>query len=89
MSNSPEFLKAAEDIKSLTVRPTDEELLNLYGYYKQATVGDVNIDRPGMFSMDLKAKYKWDKWNEHKGMSKSDAEKKYTDMVNEILSKYS
>lgn len=89
MSNSPEFLKAAEDIKKLTVRPTDEEFLTLYGYYKQATVGDINIDRPGMFSMDLKAKYKWDQWNKQKGMSKTDAENKYIDVVKELLSKYS
>ena len=28
-------------------------------------VGDVNIDRPGMF--DLKGKAKWDAWNLNKG----------------------
>jgi acyl-CoA-binding protein len=34
------FEAAAEEVKSLTKRPTDVELLELYALYKQATVGD-------------------------------------------------
>lgn len=37
-----EFDKAAEDVKKVQTRPTDQELLDLYGLYKQALVGDVN-----------------------------------------------
>lgn len=37
-----EFEKAAEDVKNLKTRPSDQELLDLYGLYKQAVVGDVN-----------------------------------------------
>ena len=87
MSNSAEFVKAAADIKDLTVRPTDEELLELYGLYKQAFVGDCNTARPGMF--DLKGKYKWDKWNSHKGMAKGDAETRYIGFVKTLMDKYS
>lgn len=36
------FNKAAEDVKKLKATPTDDELKELYGLYKQATVGDVN-----------------------------------------------
>lgn len=36
-----DFDKAAEDVKDLTKRPSDEELLELYALFKQATVGDV------------------------------------------------
>ena len=36
------FNKAAESVKNLTQKPTDQELLDLYAYYKQATVGDVD-----------------------------------------------
>ena len=86
MSNSAEFVQAAENVKKLTEKPTDEELLELYGYYKQATVGDVNTERPGMF--DFKGKYKWDNWNSRKGMSKEDAEKKYIELVQTLLGKY-
>jgi len=55
--------------------------------YKQATVGDVNTPRPGLFDLKVflppqnrtngKGKYKWDKWNEQKGKSQEDAEKEY------------
>lgn len=41
--NSQQFNKAAEDIKGLTSRPTDDELKEIYALYKQATVGDVNV----------------------------------------------
>lgn len=84
--NSPEFLKAAEDVRKLTARPSNEELLDLYGYFKQATVGDCNTDRPGIF--DLKGRAKWDNWNSRKGMSKEDAEKAYIDLANQLMSKY-
>jgi diazepam-binding inhibitor (GABA receptor modulating acyl-CoA-binding protein) len=36
------FDKAAEDVKNLKQTPSDDELLELYALYKQATVGDVN-----------------------------------------------
>ncbi len=86
MSNSPEFVSAAEAVKSFTSRPTDEELLDLYGYYKQATIGDINTDRPGMF--DLKGKAKWDNWNSRKGLSKEAAEQAYIKLVEEFKKKY-
>ncbi|KAI5612002.1 peroxisomal carnitine O-octanoyltransferase, partial [Silurus asotus] len=59
-----EFEKIAADVKQLKTRPSDQELLDLYGLYKQATVGDINIDAPGM--MDMKGKAKWDAWNSRK-----------------------
>ncbi|KAG8509579.1 Acyl-CoA-binding protein [Galemys pyrenaicus] len=60
-----EFDKAAEEVKNLKTKPTDEEMLFIYSHYKQATVGDVNTERPGM--MDFKGKAKWDAWNGLKG----------------------
>lgn len=36
-----DFDKAAEDVKTLSKRPSDDELLELYALFKQATVGDV------------------------------------------------
>ncbi|RLW11220.1 hypothetical protein DV515_00001490 [Chloebia gouldiae] len=75
-----DFDGAAEDVKKLKTRPTDEELKELYGFYKQATVGDINIDLhdnqsyvfilaecPGM--LDLKGKAKWEAWNLKKGVT--------------------
>ncbi len=64
----------AKAVNNLSSKPSDDELLKLYGLYKQATVGDVNTDRPGIFA--LKDRYKWDSWNELKGTSQADAEAK-------------
>ncbi|XP_053744235.1 acyl-CoA-binding domain-containing protein 7 isoform X1 [Synchiropus splendidus] len=86
MSQLAEFEKIAEDVKNVNSRPTDQELLDLYGLYKQATVGDVNTDRPGM--LDLKGKAKWDAWNSRKGMSKEDAMTAYIGLAKEIICKY-
>ena len=84
--STEEFEKAAADVKNLTERPTNEELLELYGLYKQATVGDCNTERPGMF--DMKGKAKWDKWDALKGMSKEDAQRKYVETAKGLLAKY-
>uniref|UniRef100_UPI00358FC08D acyl-CoA-binding protein n=1 Tax=Myxine glutinosa TaxID=7769 RepID=UPI00358FC08D len=80
------FDKAAEEVKQLKVKPTDAEMLEIYCLFKQATVGDVNTERPGMF--DLKGKAKWDAWEATKGTSKEDAMKAYIEKVEELKAKY-
>ncbi|XP_071759427.1 acyl-CoA-binding domain-containing protein 7 [Centroberyx gerrardi] len=86
MSLQAEFEKIAEDVKKVKTRPTDQELLDVYGLYKQGVVGDINIDKPGM--MDMKGKAKWEAWNSRKGMSKDDAMSAYITLAKEIISKY-
>ncbi|XP_029359703.1 acyl-CoA-binding domain-containing protein 7 isoform X1 [Echeneis naucrates] len=86
MSSKAEFEKLAEDVKNVKTRPTDQELLDLYGLYKQAVVGDVNTDRPGM--LDFKGKAKWDAWESRKGMSKEDAMSAYITLAKEVIGKY-
>uniref|UniRef100_A0A670JVR8 ACB domain-containing protein n=1 Tax=Podarcis muralis TaxID=64176 RepID=A0A670JVR8_PODMU len=60
--------------------------LELYGLYKQSTMGNINIECPGM--LDLKGKAKWEAWNQKKGMSKEDAMKAYISKANEMIEKY-
>ena len=67
----------------MTTKPSDADLLELYGLYKQATVGDVDTSRPGMF--DMKGKAKWDAWNAKKGTSQADAEAAYIAKVKELM----
>jgi diazepam-binding inhibitor (GABA receptor modulating acyl-CoA-binding protein) len=86
MSNSQEFLIAAETVKKLSQKPNNDELKVLYGFYKQAVVGDCNTEKPGMF--DFKEKAKWDSWNSNKGMSKHDSEVQYILYVNQLIQKY-
>ncbi|XP_066501823.1 acyl-CoA-binding domain-containing protein 7 [Hoplias malabaricus] len=86
MTLQKEFEQHAEDVKKVKTRPSDQELLDLYGLYKQATVGDINIDKPGM--VDLKGKAKWEAWNSRKGMSKDDAMTAYIALAKEAIDKY-
>ena len=79
------FLQADQVLK-LTKRPSDDELLELYGLYKQATIGDNNTPQPGVF--DFKGKYKWKAWDKLKGTSKEEAENKYIRLVDSLLEKY-
>uniref|UniRef100_A0A671VIW1 Acyl-CoA-binding protein n=1 Tax=Sparus aurata TaxID=8175 RepID=A0A671VIW1_SPAAU len=58
------FDTAAAEVKQLKAKPTDEEMLQVYSLFKQATVGDVNTGRPGMF--DFTGKAKWDAWEKQK-----------------------
>lgn len=77
------FEQAQADVKTLTERPSNDDLLALYAHFKQATDGDVSGKRPGMLDMVGRAKY--DAWAGLKGMSKEDAMQKYIDKVNELL----
>ena len=51
-----EDFQAAQDLVSNKINKTlsNDELLEVYGLFKQATVGDVNTSRPGM--LDLKVR---------------------------------
>ncbi|XP_062322025.1 acyl-CoA-binding domain-containing protein 7 isoform X2 [Osmerus eperlanus] len=86
MSLQAEFEKLAEQVKKVKTRPTDQELLDMYGLYKQIIVGDINIDKPGM--LDMKGKAKWEAWNSRQGTSKEDALSAYVALAKEIISKY-
>lgn len=87
MVSQEEFDKAVEEVNDLPQRPSNQELLNLYALYKQATEGDVTGDRPGGF--DFKGIAKYDAWGELKGTSKEDARNKYVVFVESLKSKYS
>ncbi|EPS35954.1 hypothetical protein H072_10598 [Dactylellina haptotyla CBS 200.50] len=80
---SAEFQAAADKVNNLTSKPTDEQLLKLYGLFKQANVGDVNTSRPGM--MDFKGKAKWDAWKSEEGKSQEAAEAEYIAYAEEVV----
>jgi diazepam-binding inhibitor (GABA receptor modulator, acyl-CoA-binding protein) len=86
MATQQEFEQAVTRSKELTKRPSNEELLQLYALYKQATEGDVTGDRPGGF--DFKAIAKYDAWAEIKGKSKDQAINDYVNLVNQLHQQY-
>ena len=84
--DTSQFERAAERSKQFTKRPTNEELLQLYALYKQATEGDATGERPGGF--DFKAIAKFDAWEELKGKSKEVAMQEYVALVDKLEKQY-
>lgn len=78
-----QFEQAQKDVKTLTRRPDNSDMLFLYAHYKQAAEGDVQGSRPGMLDMVGRAKY--DAWAKLKGARPDDAMKKYVDKVAALL----
>lgn len=77
------FEQAQKDIKTLTKRPSNEDMLALYSLFKQATAGDVSGSRPGMLDMVGRAKY--DAWAKLKGTAKDAAMNQYVAKVKAML----
>ncbi len=82
-----DFNAAVAKSKELTRRPTNEELLELYGLYKQASEGDINEPRPMGF--DFKAIAKWQAWESKKGTSKDQAMQEYVILMARLKENYS
>ena len=82
MTLEEQFKQASSDVNGLNERPSNEDLLSLYGTYKQATEGDNNSERPGGF--DFKAAAKYNAWEKLKGSSKEEAMEQYIQIVNRL-----
>ena len=82
MDLQQQFEEAVSDSKSLSEKPSNETLLQLYSLYKQATEGDVNGDAPNMFDFVAKAKY--EAWSAQKGKSKNTAQEEYIQLVQKL-----
>ena len=76
------FEEAVAKSKTLTERPANDILLNLYALYKQVTEGDIKGERPGGF--DFKGAAKYDAWESQKGKNPEDASKEYIELVNSL-----
>jgi acyl-CoA-binding protein len=75
MSVRVRFDAAVAAVNSLPQTPPNDKLLELYGLYKQGTVGDVQGKRPGI--LDMRARAKYDAWSTRQGMSQDVAMEAY------------
>jgi diazepam-binding inhibitor (GABA receptor modulating acyl-CoA-binding protein) len=82
MPGKDPFADAQERVKKLSRRPSNAELLDLYGLYKQATEGDVKGSRPGI--LDPKGRAKFDAWTSRRGTSASEARSRYVALVDDL-----
>ena len=76
------FEAAVANSKSLSERPDNATLLQLYALYKQGTSGDNEDKKPGF--TDMVGRAKWDAWNKLKGTSEKDAMQQYVDLIESL-----
>ncbi|XP_066536344.1 acyl-CoA-binding domain-containing protein 5-B [Hoplias malabaricus] len=82
-----QFEAAVKVIRNLpedgTLEPSDDLLVMLYSYYKQATVGPCNTIKPN--GWDSIGKAKWEAWKALGDMTKEQAMKEYVQEIQLIL----
>lgn len=83
MDLKEQFEQAVTESKNLSKRPGNDELLQLYSLYKQATEGDVNSEPPSN-PFDFVAKAKYEAWAGLKGKSSSDAMREYVQTISKL-----
>ncbi|KAI9848867.1 MAG: hypothetical protein M1837_006383 [Sclerophora amabilis] len=93
MSTVPQsaaFSTAVEDSRKLKAKPDQDELLSLYGLFKQGTQ-DPPIEKsetPGMFDLKNKAKKRaWQKVVDE-GVTPEQAQEQYVELVDKLKNKY-
>jgi diazepam-binding inhibitor (GABA receptor modulator, acyl-CoA-binding protein) len=82
MDTNTLFTQAVAESKDLPDRPSNETLLQLYSFYKQATEGDANGEAPNMFDFVAKAKY--EAWSSLKGKTKEAAMQEYIELIHKL-----
>ena len=80
-----QFEQAVAESKSLSERPSNDTLLQLYSLYKQGSEGDINIDAPSN-PFDFVAKAKYEAWEALKGKSKEAAMQEYIELIAKLKS---
>ena len=78
-----QFEAAKKRVMELPEKPSNEKMLELYALNKQATIGDINAEKPAMFDFVAAAKY--NAWMAKKGTSKEEAQQQYIDFVNSLF----
>eukprot|EP01135_Chromosphaera_perkinsii_P012069 Nk52_evm7s2579 gene=Nk52_evmTU7s2579 len=80
------FERAVEFVNSpetKSVKLDNKQKLLFYGTYKQATAGDCDLKKPGVF--DFVAKSKWESWVAYKGTDKTAAMRLYVEAVDQTF----
>ncbi len=79
------FQQAQIDVKTLTSKPSNDDLLSLYSLFKQGSKGDAEGKRPGRLDMVNRAKF--DAWAKLEGKSQDAAKQDYIELVARLLGK--
>jgi acyl-CoA-binding protein len=76
------FAAAVAESRTLSSRPDNQTLLEIYALYKQASEGDVGGKRPGF--IDLVGRAKYDAWARLQGTASDDAKQAYIDLIRKL-----
>ncbi|KUI74023.1 Autophagy-related protein 37 [Cytospora mali] len=93
------FVHALNTVKKIpktgATRPPPSDRMRLYGLYKQAMEGDVDgvMERPnsssGLPDDELQRELdKWDAWDSQRGLSRTEAKRRYIEALIETMHKY-
>jgi acyl-CoA-binding protein len=83
MELKEQFEQAAADSKTLSEKPDNQTLLQLYSLYKQGSIGDVNTDPPSN-PFDFVNKAKYEAWAGLKGKSTTNAMTEYVELIKKL-----
>ena len=92
MDLNAQFQAAADKVNNLPGDMAAKHMTELYGLYKQATEGDVNMkgDEVDPTAADKASgpaglsQAQWDSWNQFKGVAEDDAKRRYVAKTAEI-----
>ena len=83
MTLEEKFKEAKEKVMTLSEKPSNNVMLELYAFNKQAEVGEIDIDPPKRFDFVAQAKY--NAWKSKSGVGKEEAMTKYIELVNSLF----
>lgn len=81
------FEKATKFLQHSTDLFKQDQLLQFYGLYKQATVGPCNIPKPAIYSMAARAK--WYAWDKVKQLDTFAAKQEYVRLLDQLAPDWS
>ncbi len=92
MNIDEQFQAAADKVNNLPPDMAAAHMTELYGLFKQATEGDVNMKNGEVDSDDADladgpaglSQAQWDSWNQFKGMPEEEAKQRYVSRAAEI-----
>lgn len=79
-----QFEEIVEKAKAFAEHVSKEDVLEFYGYYKQATVGDCNIEEPE----DEEKKARYLAWKSKAGLTAEDAKNHYIEVYKKHAAKF-
>lgn len=92
MDLQQQFDAAVQQVNNLPDATAAQHMTELYGLYKQATEGDVNMKHDEVSATDADqpdgpaglSQAQWESWDKYKGLSEDDAKRQYVSKVADI-----